>query len=294
MENRTSALLLMFLASIVASFSGLLIRTMESASPDQINIYRSIFFTLVVALGFLLQNKGDFTAKLQKIGMPVVFASICLGFTGLLVPYALTMTTIANNAFAMSATPFITMALAFIFLNERISRSTIFAMAIASIGIILMVYDGLGSGSTVGNILALLVALGFSSFAVIVRAYRNIEMIPCLILAGLIVIAGSMAVNTNGYAISTHDLFLCMVWGVILSGIMHWVFVVAAKHLVASELTLFTLFEFALSPVWVWAVFNERPERMALIGGALVILSVGSRTILEFVNQRHMREVKAG
>ena len=277
------AILLMFFASIVASFSGLLIRAIEQATPEQINIYRSIFFTIVIAAGLAFYREGTVREQLTRIRPPVLWAALCLGMTGLLVPYALTLTTIANNAFAMSATPFITLFLAYMFLGERISATTAIAMVFATFGIILMIFAGLGSGSTLGNILALLVALGFSTFAVIVRGNRNIEMTPCLMIAGMIVIFGSILENNSGYKISANDLFLCILWGAVLSGIVHWVFVLAARYLAATELTLFTLFEFALAPIWVWFFMNERPGQMALIGGTIVILAVAGRTMLELV-----------
>ncbi|MGI9352115.1 MAG: DMT family transporter, partial [Rhizobiaceae bacterium] len=221
--------------------------------------------------------------QLGRIRPPVLWAALCLGITGLLVPYALTLTTIANNAFAMSSTPFITLILAFVFLGERISKSTIMAMIFASFGIILMIFAGLGTGTTVGNILALMVAVGFSAFAVIVRGNRDIEMTPCLLIAGVIVIFGSVLENNSGYKISANDLTLCILWGAVLSGIVHWAFILAAKHLAATELTLFTLFEFALAPIWVWFFINEKPEQMAMIGGIIVILAVAGRTMLELV-----------
>ncbi|MEM9278948.1 MAG: DMT family transporter [Pseudomonadota bacterium] len=286
LKDRKSALLFMVLASGVASFSGLLIRNIQSASPDQINIYRSIFFTAVVTLGFAIRNKKSFSNKSGYLNPPVIWASLCLGATGLLVPYALTMTTIANNAFAMSATPFISMFLAFVFLGERISRATLIAMAFASGGIILMIFDGLGRGTTTGDVLAILVAIGFSTFAVILRANKDLEMTPCLFGAGLIVIAGSIISNNDGYAISQHDLILCLIWGSVLSGIVHWIFVIAAKYLLASELTLFTLFEFALAPAWVWIFLSEKPENMALVGGSIVICSVGIRALAELFRQQ--------
>ena len=127
-----------------------------------------------------------------------------------------------------------------------------------------------------------LVAFGFSAFAVIVRGNKDIDMIPCLFIAGLIVIVGSIFGNNSGFSITTNDLFLCMIWGAVLSGIIHWVFVAASRFLLASELTLFTLFELALAPIWVWIFHSERPEQLALVGGLIVMLSVLGRTILEF------------
>ena len=58
-------------------------------------------------------------------------------------------------------------------------------------------------------------------------------------------------------------------------------FITASRQLVAAELTLFMLLEFALGPLWVWLFVNEVPTRWALAGGLLVIGSVGARSIVE-------------
>ena len=67
-----------------------------------------------------------------------------------------------------------------------------------------------------------------------------------------------------------------------MSGFTSASFIVASRHIVAAELTIFMLLEFALGPVWVWLFVNEIPSHWTLAGGALVILAVLGRSLLEF------------
>jgi drug/metabolite transporter (DMT)-like permease len=41
------------------------------------------------------------------------------------------------------------------------------------------------------------------------------------------------------------------------------------------------LLEFALSPIWVWLFVSETPTLMTIIGGMVVILAVGYRSLTE-------------
>ena len=203
------------------------------------------------------------------------------GIAGVAFMQALTTTTIANTMFTMSAIPFITAGLARFFLKERLNNLTLITMVLAAIGVVVMVVDSFGMGSVYGNIMAIITAIGFALFAIMVRAYRHIDMLPSLLVAGLFVIVVSVVASVDDLSISWTDMLLCFLLGGVLSGFGHWVFVVASRHLMAAELTLFMLFEFALAPLWVWQFIGETPTVLALSGGGIVIVSVIARTLFE-------------
>lgn len=265
----------------MVSSSGLIVRSIEEAGVWQINIYRSLAFVLVVFLIMRSGKRGKASSAASRIDMPAIWGGLVLGATGVAFTQALTTTTIANTMFIMSGIPFVTMAIAFVFLNERISRFTLIAMAAAAGGVILMVTDAIGAGDLYGNVMALLTALGFSVFAVIVRAGHRVDMLPSLIIAGLFVIAASIIPAWGNLGITLPDLLLCLFWGGVLSGLGHWIYINAARYLLAAELTLFLLVEFALAPIWVWYFAHEVPSTATLYGGSIVIIAVAIRTLAE-------------
>ena len=184
----------------------------------------------------------------------------------------------------MSAVPFITMALAYFLLSETVSKTTVITMIVSAIGLLVMIAEGIGSGTAYGNFMALLAALGFSMFAVVARANRDLELLPALLLASVIIILVSVIPTITDLSISAHDLLLCIVWGAGISGVAHWVFLLAARHMAAAELTLFGLFETALAPIWVWFFIRETPGPWVLAGGIAVIVSVGLMSLRELKN----------
>lgn len=279
--RRGYAMLLMVISSVVISFGGLISRLIEDADPNQINFWRSLSLFLTFGVIYLVRHKRDSVKDFRKIGVSGVIASLALTVAGVAFMQALANTSVANTMFTLAAIPFITAALAWIFLREKLGLVTVVTMVAAAAGVVMMVADGIGLGALYGNVMALVTALGFSAFAVIVRRNRHIDMLPALILSAIFIVFISVALKYDDLMIPWQDIAWCILWGSIMSGIGNTLFIIASRHLVAGELTLFMLLEFALSPLWVWLVVSEAPTVWALAGGALVILSVCARAVLE-------------
>jgi len=173
--------------------------------------------------------------------------------------------------------------LAFVFLRERLELVTMLTMVFASVGVTIMFSSSLDNGQIYGNTMALLTALVFSCFAIIVRKYRAIDMIPTLLLASFISGLIGLIASFNNLQISLHDLLLCFLLGGVLSGVANCGFIIATRYLVAAEVTLYMFVEFALGPMWVWFFANETISATSLIGGLIIMLSVATRSIFQLV-----------
>ena len=189
-------------------------------------------------------------------------------------------TTIANALFTLSACPLITAILARVFLKEPIARATVVAIAVAMVGIAIMVADGLSSGSLFGNLIALACAAFFSLFVIFLRRGKDRNMLPASVIGGLIGISIGLTVSGFDYALSVHDFAICFLWGGIITSAVHFLFVVGSRHVPGAEIMLITLIEFTLGPIWVWLTFGEQPTWAALLGGVLVLAAVAGRSIV--------------
>ncbi|MGB1612551.1 MAG: DMT family transporter, partial [Arenicellales bacterium] len=220
--------------------------------------------------------------RVVGVGRPGIVAGAMLAGAAITFLQSMTHTTVANTLFVLAGIPFMTAGLAWIFLKERPNRATFIAMIVAFIGILIMIGEGFTVGSAYGNVMALLTTVFFSVYAVILRSNRQTDMWPAILISTIIIMIFVAVMQRGELAISRHDLFLCMIWGGLMSGFTSASFIVASRHIVAAELTIFMLLEFALGPVWVWLFVNEIPSRWTLSGGALVILAVLGRSLLEF------------
>jgi drug/metabolite transporter (DMT)-like permease len=284
-SRRTFAILLMVLGSIAISFGGLIQRNIEIANPWQINVYRSMGTLLTIAVILAFQNRRQFFTGFRAVGKLGIVAGGLLAVAGMCFIQALTHTTIANALFILGSIPFFTALLARIVLGERLRKATLVTMIFAGAGLVVMVAEGITTGSGFGNIMALITALGFASYAIIIRYKRRIEMLPVLVISSAIIVIVSLLVTGDDLDIPLNDILLSVFWGACLSGFVNWTFIVASRHLAAAEVTLIMLLEFALGPIWVWWFINEVPSYWTITGGAIIIFAVAVRAILEMVNQ---------
>jgi drug/metabolite transporter (DMT)-like permease len=288
-RGRLMAMGLMIVSSVMISFGALLSRFIEDAGAWQINIHRP--WTLgAVVLGFVVfRYRGDTVDRFRKIGRWGLIGGASLAVAGVAFVQSITTTTVANCLFTLSAIPFITAAFARLFLGERLKRLTLITMIVAGCGVGIMVADGIGGGSLYGNLMALVTAVGFSGYAVIVRHNRHIDMLPTLVVSSVFLVGIALVGSGGDWAVSWHDFVLCFLWGGVLSGIGNIMFVYASRHLMAAELTLFMLLEFALGPVWVWWIVNEVPSAYTLVGGSVIMSAVLVRTVGQFSDQRRVK-----
>ena len=282
--KRGYAMLLMLIGSIVISFAGLAIRNIETADNWQINFYRSIAFALAVSLVLLFRYGKTAPQKIKGVGLQGVIAAFFLACASISFLQAITNTTVAATTFTLSSIPFLTAIMAWAFLGERIAKSTVLTIFIAAIGISIMFFQGLGSGSIYGNFMASLCAIGFSSYAIIIRRNNKMEMLPTLILSSLIIMFVALIYTWDNLLIIWNDLLFCFVIGGLLQATANTLLILASRHLFAAELTLFMLLEFTLGPLWVWIFVSEMPSSWTMFGGSIVILAVFVKTISEFRN----------
>jgi drug/metabolite transporter (DMT)-like permease len=270
----------MILSSVVISFTGLIVRNLE-VGPMAMNFYRALSMMIAIAFIVVVRYRRMAIRSVIGIGWPGVLGAMMLTAASITFLQSMAHTTVANTLFILGAIPFFTAGLAWITLQERPSRATLGAMFVAFSGITIMLGEGFGSGSAYGNLMAVATAFCFSIYAVLIRRNRHIDMLPTLLVSTVLVIAVAGITEHDALGISKNDLLLCIFWGAIMSGFTSVCFIVASRHILAAEVTLFMLLEFALGPVWVWLFVNEIPSRWTLLGGALVIAAIIVRSLLE-------------
>ena len=283
--NQRFAVPVIALSSLLVSVNGFMLRSIDSASDWQIVFGRQLCFTPVMLLLLWIRYRGQLIYLFRQLGWVGICAGISLGFANITIILAMSHTTIANALFTLSACPLITAVLARVFLKEPIARATLVAIAVAIVGIVIMVADGLGSGSLFGNLIALACATFFSLFVIFLRRGKDRNMLPASVIGGLIGILIGLTVSGFDYALSVHDFAICFLWGGIITSAVHFLFVAGSRYVLGAEIMLITLIEFTLGPVWVWLAFGEQPTRTALLGGGLVLTAVAGRSIV-LVRQR--------
>lgn len=277
--------ILVMLAGCFWSLGGILVRSVEAASDWQILWLRSTSVALTFLAVLSWRHRGRFWRPFYQAGWPSLIGgfSLSFGFAGFIL--AVTHTTVANAVFILSAAPFPTALLAWLLLRERISPSTWLAMLFAVLGVGVMVLDGIQAGTWFGSSMALMAMLGFSGFAVALRAGRNNDMLPTICLAGVFSALFAMWMS-HDLSVSLHDLIICASMGVVQIGIGMWCFTLGSRHISAVEMALLSLTEVILGPIWVWLFIGEVTGYLTLIGGLIVFSAIIISALAGFYRRR--------
>ena len=279
MSPRRLSVLLVLASAIGFSFNGLIVRLLEGATPPQAVFYRSAFMTSALLGVYLVVYRRTAVRHVVAVGWLGLAAAALLAGAMVMSFTAMYHATIANVVFVGSAIPFFTAALAFILLGERVPRATLGFMGLAFCGMSIMVGGGISVGAALGNFLALQSALLFSLFVVIVRRRQDTDMTPVIAIAGLLALAYCGVASGGDLNLSWHDIAWCALWGGVIAGLGHSLFVIAARGLAGAEVTFVMLLEFVLAPIWVWLVVGEIPTWTTVVGGGVVMISLALWTL---------------
>ena len=72
---------------------------------------------------------------------------------------------------------------------------------------------------------------------IIIRNFRNIDMMPSSLIGGIFIVIVSFIFKDGNIFTSFHDILYCFLWGAILNGFMNIAFIFSTKHLHASEVS---------------------------------------------------------
>jgi drug/metabolite transporter (DMT)-like permease len=271
LRARRKGIFLMLGAGLSWSTGGIIIRNLTLADPWEIVFWRSSFMVIFM-LGILLAwHRTRMMKKIIEVGWLGLLAGAFLASTFFFFILSLERNTVANTLVLMSVSPLLVALLGRIILSELLPLRTGVAIAVALLGILIMFYDGLDAGQSLGNFFALGVAIALSlNIIVLRRVGSSVSMAPAVLLAGFFAIAFSLPLAWP-LAASPHDLTLLWIMGWLQLGAGCLLMTLAAPYLLAGEIGLLGLLEPVLGTIWVWLGIGERPTNFALIGGGIVI-----------------------
>ena len=281
LKNEKLSIPVVVFAGLLWSFGPLVVRNMDDPGLIlwQYLFARGlvIFFLLNIYLFF---DEGiEFYKNYLKIGIAGIIGGVGLGTAMITFIWSITNTSVAITLLCLSAMPFITALLGFLFLKETIRPSVWVAIFVASIGVVIMAFDSVSIGSLNGLIYGLASALGFSIFSVSLRWKKETPKFTTVAIAGLFCCIFSITIliqkdlnflssSKNQGLFAVHGTLVCL--GLILYSI-------GSKNLPAAELTLLSLTEVIGGIFWVWIpIFgiNEIPTNNTIIGGFLIFMAI--------------------
>jgi len=276
------------MAGILWSMIGIGIRIIENANSWQILLYRSLSLVVFLFIVLLINTKKNPFVLIYQSKFPVFVAAfgLFIAYSGGI--YAVQNTSVANAMLLFASAPLITSILGYYFLGEKVSLHTLLAILIALLGILVMFMDSFGNNSINGSIGGVISAFGFSIFTVSLRWGKQNNMLPSVFLSGLLAIFLTLIIckiQNYNIIIERYDAFYALFLGIFQVGLGLVLYTIGSKTVPAAELTLLSLCEVLLAPIWVWIFLGEEATMLTLIGGFILLIAITFNSLIFIINK---------
>ena len=241
--------------------------------------YRGAIPFLVVLLGLLFFYKNNFLKALLNIGYPGIFYVISFSVCNIAFIISIQNTNVANTLVMVALAPMLSAILGAVFLKETPDKKTLAAIFITFSACVYIFHDSLKLGNIYGDLLGFIAALGLAVGAVTIRSAKKKNLVPAAVVGKMLVAIFAMFFIET-YALLERDLIIVPIMCIICVAIPFVLVTIAPRFITAAEVNLFFLLETILGPVWVWLVIKEQPSLETILGGSVIILTIGIHSFL--------------
>ena len=272
-----SPLLLVFGAAILWSTAGLFIKATH-LSAFELTFGRSLLAAITIAL--LTRREGFGINRISAV-TSILYAALIILFV-----LATKLTTAANAIFLQYTAPVYVMILEPLFYKEKFRRRDLITVTACVAGMCLFFVGKLRPEDVSGNLLALASGVCFALIFLLMRhpKAREVNRASSAIYGNLIavLICAPAFFGAMQRGIGADDLARIAYLGIVQIGFAYLLFTLAMARGVRSlDASIICYVEPVLNPVWVFLFIGERPSGWATIGGAIIIVSVLTHTIIE-------------
>ncbi|MGQ7261867.1 DMT family transporter [Vreelandella sp. V005] len=253
--------------------------------------------------GFL-SGMGFLLIALARYGRGTLAAYRRCGWTGIAVALLFSLTTCGfvlgnqytkagNVLMILASSPIIAAVLSWIILKERLPRRTWLAICLCMVGIAMIALDDAGAGSWVGNAFALMAATTLAINFTLCRTRPGVDMSPMLVFNGLVVgsvagffwLTGSESTTLPATSQLAVVILLCLI--IVPCGVT--LLQRGPLYLPSAEVGLLLLLEVVVGTLLAWWILGEQPAPIAMVGGLLVLGTLGAKGLYERRLELRMR-----
>jgi len=249
--------------------------------PGLVLLLRSFFAALIFGIWLLFKIK-----YIRKIRLKDVFYLLLLGALNIpanqfLFLQSIKLTSPSNVALAYSLSPIFVMIIANLFLKERINRSIVIGIAIAFIGVVvIMLNTGLGftAGSLLGDFLALIASISWAVYTVVGKKYSGkygpiITTAFSMIFGFLLYlpIFFSLDIPVTLSAIDANSWLRILYLSVFASVIAYAIWYYALSKKEASKVSIFNNIQPIITAVLAAVFLDIAITPLYILGGILII-----------------------
>jgi len=279
MSKSTKGLLWTFFGVIIISPDSLLIRLLNLTDYSLI-FYRSFLPAITLLLFIFWSYKKDTLNVFFLIGIPGIIYALFYAITHICFVYAIQYTSVANTLVIVAGAPIFAALFSILFLKEKPTLFTWIIIAVALTSMFIIGWGSYTSKGIFGDVMALIVAVVMGSSGVLVRYFKNKDLVPACLLGCLLAGLYSLPFEIEFDLSSTQILYLSLMCFIMLP-VPFIILTIAPRYTPAYQVYLIFLLESVFGTAWVWAVIKEVPSFNTIIGGLTLLSSVLIYTIIE-------------
>jgi drug/metabolite transporter (DMT)-like permease len=271
MSSKSKAIILLICTAILWSKGGFLIKFIHW-HPVAIAGVRSIIAALIM---WAYVKKPKFTWSNMQIMGAVAYA-----LTVILFVIANKLTTAANTILLLYTGPIYVALFSYWFLKEKITSIDWITIVTVILGMTLFFMEKLNPDGILGNFIAILAGIAFAWLAMCLRKQKDESPLESLILGNILTgLIGLPFIIDSGIP-SQQSMIALLVLGIFQLGIPYILYSKAVKHVSALDAVLIPVLEPILNPLWVFLLLGESIGMLPMIGGAIIIVAITTRSIL--------------
>lgn len=278
---RKKAIIYLVIASVLWSIGGLFIKLVDW-NPMAIAGARSGIAALVMLI--YLKQPIKVSGKYKLLGSFSYAALLILFVT------ANKLTTSANAILLQFTAPIWVALFSGWFLKDKTQRSDWITIILVMFGMTLFFIGDLGSGNTIGNIVAVLSGIAMAGMIIFLKLQNEGSPVEMTLIGNIIVFVIGLPFFFKSVP-SRESILGLLILGVFQLGISYILYTTSIKYVSAVEAILLPIIEPLLNPIWVFWVTGEAPGSYAILGGMIVIITIIMRGIYQ---QRKKQRNKIG
>ena len=245
MKTRNKGLILSFVGVLILSPDSLFIR-LVNLDDFSLIFYRSALPIITILIFLIYTYKRSFLKSFYLIGVPGIIYAILYAITHICFVYSIQNTAVANTLVLIASAP-IFAALFSVFILKEIP--SLFTWIVILIAMLAMIIIGIGSFTTTGlygDIMALIVAIGMGFSMVLVRLFKNKDLVPACLLGCLISALYALPFGIN-FDLNNDQILFLLIMCLLILPIPFMILTISPKFAPAHEVALIFLLESAVS-----------------------------------------------
>ena len=271
--------LMMLIACILFSTGGILCKLIPW-SPLAINGVRNLFGGCLIGIYLLA------THHRLRFNLTIFIGAVCMGGVTTLFIVANKLTTAANAIILQYSAPIWLILLSALLLKKKPLVKDVITIVIVLIGIVFFFLDGIGSGTTWGNIAGLGAGLFYSGLFLL-NSLPNADALSSLFIGqiGTGVLMSPLVFRESDFSVVPVVTVICL--GLFQVGLGYVFFNLVTKYTAPVTASIIAGIEPILNSVLVMIFWGEMLKPLALIGAVIVIAAI---LIYNIISARKPRE----